>query len=824
MNLKQIYDNLRKNSEMLGHNIDEGKLRQQAWVLRDKMLFEANFSNSSTSSAAGAGGGGRLRKNITTISDDSIIYYALTAGNFYYFIFNFKSKTLTDIKSIEGLDYDSYIDNVIPVNEGGYLVRIHDNTNNTDSLYFIGLNGNILWEKNTSNLLDSNSLNKYAIAIYEEDSKYNLVVFYQNGTFLSYKFDNYLQISGRSYEDYVSANGFVVREDISNISKYYFIKDGSTTASLLKEVDTQNNNVSIYQYGFSDKFLVATNEQLYEVYNSNLIKLSEINMNIFTNNWSRYDLSFLSDNGSIVFNGYDSDNSNHIIVFYSGISDSFSSKVINGSYNIEQDIYGQKEFSFPRNNNAEGCAVYMIYDSSNEISYNDILYRNDVKFLPIWSTDTQLRDYISFSFEKGFNTYIDDNNISLIRSSNYITILMDEYPNNNDATYSILVLNRTGVETSITQTNITKKFILNDDDLMQTKTLLKFQNNDQNTFYGFSDLSNLELRNYTSLRTAANNRLLNVVSESLELIMKDVVSNQYWAIQFTDWGQNNGGSFAYTRQLIENGQLVGVPVSFTHSAYGSEVDVIVPGVLELTRGLYEPIYNVAVESESNRYNPTGTLWNSIYFTEFKHVILNKEGQIIDSITTENYGNVYEGNTMVIQDNVYNKTYISNNTNNGQFTTFNKLYSGDTDTYNVLTENNIRLGNILIYNSNIHRIITPNSISQEFSVDVSGEFAKINDRYINENGVLIVVWYINGYKFYFYNLDGQLVDQRIILGSVNYSVVNYGYRLSVNYYDNNIENDTVKVIVFKGDSIQEINTNLAAVDFRSRVNDYYVWWD
>jgi hypothetical protein len=46
MNIRQVYDNLRKGLEKNGQPIDEAKLRQQAWVLRDKMIFESSFNNS----------------------------------------------------------------------------------------------------------------------------------------------------------------------------------------------------------------------------------------------------------------------------------------------------------------------------------------------------------------------------------------------------------------------------------------------------------------------------------------------------------------------------------------------------------------------------------------------------------------------------------------------------------------------------------------------------------------------------------------------------------------------------------------------------------
>ena len=59
MNLQRIYESIKRDYESRGIEIDEGKLRQMAWMKRDRMMFESSSLLSSASSAvAGAGGGG----------------------------------------------------------------------------------------------------------------------------------------------------------------------------------------------------------------------------------------------------------------------------------------------------------------------------------------------------------------------------------------------------------------------------------------------------------------------------------------------------------------------------------------------------------------------------------------------------------------------------------------------------------------------------------------------------------------------------------------------------------------------------------------------
>jgi len=57
-------------------------------------------------------------------------------------------------------------------------------------------------------------------------------------------------------------------------------------------------------------------------------------------------------------------------------------------------------------------------------------------------------------------------------------------------------------------------------------------------------------------------------------------------------------------------KTVGPKVVFTKSNYGNEVDVIIPGELEITRGNYGGIFNYAVEEGYQGGSPANTIWNS----------------------------------------------------------------------------------------------------------------------------------------------------------------------------------------------------------------------
>ena len=68
--LNKIYKNLRTKNP----NMDDRSLKQQAWVLRDKLIFEKTTVVSSSAASAGAGsGGGNSQKNNIDLSTNNYI-------------------------------------------------------------------------------------------------------------------------------------------------------------------------------------------------------------------------------------------------------------------------------------------------------------------------------------------------------------------------------------------------------------------------------------------------------------------------------------------------------------------------------------------------------------------------------------------------------------------------------------------------------------------------------------------------------------------------------------------------------------------------------
>ena len=66
---------------------------------------------------------------------------------------------------------------------------------------------------------------------------------------------------------------------------------------------------------------------------------------------------------------------------------------------------------------------------------------------------------------------------------------------------------------------------------------------------GWDDFADITTRTWKPFFTAVHGRLGNELV-GRKLLMKDTANNKYYLIKFTEWGEDNGGSFAYTRREV----------------------------------------------------------------------------------------------------------------------------------------------------------------------------------------------------------------------------------------------------------------------------------
>lgn len=800
---------------------------RQEYLQRMRMYEFTSFNPAAAaaaSSAAGAGGGQvQQQQVVVSTSNQATLHWSFDSDNniLYYFAYNFGTGELSDINQIAL--YDS--PNNYPVTEGGFFLYANNNNDSTIDMLYIDSIGQLIWQESTDNQIDYDfeNFSRYVAAYYLKDGNWKLVLFDADSNIKTFNFgENLIEGGGYSYNN-VWSGGIVVVEEIGTIRRYWIINVAEETKTQFYEVDNDEGYfLSVYQYAYSDKILTVKNGDLWEVFSSGGEKLSEFNTltEFSTLNWVDSDFTFLDDNGSFLIFGYDNDNDYRTITLFSGST--FSSKVIDNSvyssYNF--DIFNQKDYDSTSNWNAEGSAIFIFYDGSNEPD-NVRYYTPEGLILPIWSTDGELRDFYTFSNTRGINENLNDSNISFIRSADHICLLVDNDP--GDENYSILRFNREGLEVTVIETDVNKSRDLYDDDQINGKTILQFERGLTNSgSWGWSDLSDVESRFYYSLRFANNNQIGNLIVDQ-ELIMKDVENDDYWAIKFSEWEDGGGGGFAYTRQLIIGGTYSGDLIYFTFSSFlQEESDIISEGVLELRRGYNGPIYNVAKEGESNSYNPTGTLWNSewVYepITEYDHYIVG-DGQIIGSVSTgTNYNDVYQGKTYILEDRVFNKLWVSNTENSQNWTLLDKYYEEFDDVNNTVTEDGIRKGIFAAQNGFDYRIITEDA-QAEFSVPFTGSYSnKIEVDNVFHKGAFVLSEDETQEWIRFYDINGNLIDTIEKLGSFDsFSDWVYGDRCVVAWD----EEDTRRFAFFNGESVQQLNSGRQS--WNTIVNDY-IWWN
>ena len=569
--VQESYKKLEQQKLLEEHQRLEEIRKQNQHMRNQSILFEKAVSFAASSAAAGAGGSGNRRRPVSTSAQAALNYsFDGDTNTLYYFVFDFDRNNLTEIKQVTLDNSPSYS----PLTEGGFFLYANNDKNSTTDMLFIDLSGNIIWQDSSDNQsdVDIESFSRYVGAYYLKNSNWKLVLFDKDSNIKTFNFGEYrIEGGGYSYND-VWTGGIVVLEEVGTLRKYYIINFEESTSTKFYEVDNDSGDfLNVYQYAYSNKILTRKNSTLWEVFSSSGTKIAEFDAysTFETSSWSDYDFTFLDDNGSFLIFGNNNENNNRTITFFSGSENCFSSKTLDTSVypSYDFDIINQKDYDSVSDRNAEGAAIFLFYD--NRTQPDEISYYNAAVLLPIWSTDSQLRDFYTFSSTRGIYDNFYDSDISLSRSTDYICLLIDNGP--EDENYSIMRLNKTGDVETVIPTNVPKNSQLNDDDQINGKTILQFERGvtASGNSWGWSDLSDVEDRFYYSFYKANNGQIGNYV-EGQEFIMKDVVNDNYWAIKFTDWQQGGGfpgGGFAYSRQLISGGTYSGDVIYFTFSSF-----------------------------------------------------------------------------------------------------------------------------------------------------------------------------------------------------------------------------------------------------------------
>jgi len=434
----------------------------------------------------------------------------------------------------------------------------------------------------------------------------------------SYAKNNYVGNYANNYTN-IASGVFLLANNVFLEGQYESNKFGDYSFNNTWGTDNQNNVWGDYCYGN-----VSTNDidrcTFGNYFSNNLINVN-LDRNQIGNDFINNKL--LAENnddfsGNIIGDGF----GNNIIYSY------FQDNKIGNyfEYNYIGDYGNLTDFGFYTNNLGDlfksnyirqdfSYNVIANYTTDNTISGN--FYRNNIG-------SNFVNNRISYNFT--------DNNIN--NSFNYNTVGF--YFVNND------------IDNGFNNNKISNYS-------QNNKIGLNFSSNSPTNIdlFGWVDLTTVSVRSYDTFYNSLEGGLGNNILDT-ELVMRVISTSQYFKFKFTQWSQGgNGGGFQYRRTEIDtSGNPIGEEVIFTKRNYGSEIDVIIPGVLEITRGSNQGIYNIAVEGSWNSGgSPSDTEWNSI-FTEpnnGEYFGNNKIANDFQNNTIGNYfgtgGGISEGNTI-----------------------------------------------------------------------------------------------------------------------------------------------------------------------------------
>lgn len=416
--------------------------RQRQFMIREdeyynkQYIYEKVAVSTSVASSASAGGT-KITTTTTTIAPilfgESVLFDFIQDNIYKYVIHNFSTDFTSEIISFD-LNTDWHIDTSLSVTNKGFINIFYDD----DSIYrifIIDLNGNIYYQKDITGY-NYVFFNKYTTINYEENGKYYLLIY--DGSVRTFEFDFYPDFS--SNFGYYLDGGFVI--ETYDDGKFYLIKDGSSSAILIKEQEI-DTNVGCMTYEYSSLitlFIVNNLNNLLsaEIYNNDGIKIYDYDFtNVSTTLNSIYDFSYLSESNSFTLISYDSDNYIYNIFYYSSESNSITYKQISSDYTLL--FYNSNIRSYENYNNFNSESQFLIFTkdyigSSNFMQYYDMVY-----MLPIFRDDESIRDF--YEFNSGSTIGFSDEIIR--RSADYINLFID----NGNLNYDILLFNKSSSET-----------------------------------------------------------------------------------------------------------------------------------------------------------------------------------------------------------------------------------------------------------------------------------------------------------------------------------------------------------------------------------------
>lgn len=157
-------------------------------------------------------------------------------------------------------------------------------------------------------------------------------------------------------------------------------------------------------------------------------------------------------------------------------------------------------------------------------------------------------------------------------------------------------------------------------------------------------------------------------SRSFNFFYTDASANScLFDAQVESLGSCSGGNILVKSHFQFKPEVIsyGPEINFVHSDGGSEVDVITAGLTEITRGLTQPIFNIAAEPAYDPFlgGPSNTEWNSVFVDPLNFGFSN-----LTNVTTRTFGSFADALDNTIGSNVLTTDLVMREISTGRLFT------------------------------------------------------------------------------------------------------------------------------------------------------------
>ena len=252
--LGRIYQQIKSKNP----NISEGDARQQAWIIRDRLIYEST-NNLSVSVAAGVAAGGRGNRDFPSVTAQSyIISWADDTDNLWKFlVYNHDTGQLSSTHVTDLVISDWALnDDERAIQTKGFTLEFLNNTDDTYRIYFVNAEGTVVGEKS----LDSDPDEDFDFQYTERATGYlgtlaGVSTFYHfdgdNVRTHTFNVDiNLVEIDDSSYDD-VTADGSMMVEAPNN-SNYYIARPNGDLVDVSQYF---NSNTDGFRMDYSTNFI-----------------------------------------------------------------------------------------------------------------------------------------------------------------------------------------------------------------------------------------------------------------------------------------------------------------------------------------------------------------------------------------------------------------------------------------------------------------------------------------------------------------------------------------------------------------------------------------